>query len=166
MKEKISRKIYSKYSFDLIKHKMLLLGESDIEKTINFLNLRLITSIIIFFVIIYFIDWGYFLGPIFVILYYIFLPDITLDVKIKKRRLKLEYEAMYYFEILTLSIESGNNLYNAITITSNNVNGELSNEFRKMIKDIEYGKSFFEALNSMKEKIPSDIINNILFNIC
>ena len=165
MKEKISRKIYSKYSFDLIKHKMLLLGESDIEKTINFLNLRLITSIIIFFVIIYFIDWGYFLGPIFVILYYIFLPDITLDVKIKKRRLKLEYEAMYYFEILTLSIESGNNLYNAITITSNNVNGELSNEFRKMIKDIEYGKSFFEALNSMKEKIPSDIINNILLNI-
>jgi len=165
MNEKISRKIYSKYSLDLISHKMTLLGESDISKTINYLNLRLITSIIIFFVIIYFTDWGYILGPIVSVLYYIFLPNITLDVKINKRRKKIEYEAMYYFEILTLSLESGNNLFNAITITSNNVSGELSNEFKKMMMDVKYGKSFGEALISMKERIPSDIINNILLNI-
>ncbi len=165
MKEKISKKIYSKYSFDLIGHKMTLLGESDINKTINFLNLRLITSIIIFFMILYFIDWGYIFGPIFVLLYYMFLPNFTLDIKINKRRKKLEYEAMYYFEILTLSLESGNNLYNAISITTNNIDGELSNEFGKVMTDVKYGKSFQEALISMKERIPSDTINNILLNI-
>ena len=165
MKEKISRKIYSKYSFDLIKRKMTLLGESDIKKTINFLNLRLITSIIMFFVIIYSVRWGYFLGPIIALLYYIFLPDITLDVKINKRRQKLEYEAMYFFEILTLSIESGNNLYNAINMTCNSIDSELSDEFKKMIKDIQYGKSFQEAIVSMRDRIPSDTINNILLNI-
>ena len=96
-REKIARKIYSKYSFDLIRNKMHLLGTDDINKTINFLNLRLITSIIIFFMIIYFIDWGYIFGPIIVTLYYFFLPDFTIDVKIKNRRHKLEYEAMYFF---------------------------------------------------------------------
>ena len=165
MKEKISKKIYSKYSFDLIRHKMILLGENDINRTINFLNLRLITSIIIFFMIIYFSDWGYVLGPIVVFLYYMFLPRFTLDIKINKRRRKLEYEALYYFEILSLSLESGNNLYNAITITCNNINSELSSEFQKMMMDVNYGKSFSEAIFSMKERIPSDIINNILLNI-
>ncbi len=164
-KEKISRKIYSKYSFDQICNKMHLLGIDDINKTINFLNLRLITSIIIFFMIIYFIDWGYIFGPIFVLLYYFFLPNLTIDVKIKKRRHKLEYEAMYFFEILTLSLESGNNLHNAITVTCDNIDSELSHEFKKMMTDISYGKSFTEAINDLKSRIPSDTINNILLNI-
>ena len=85
MKEKISNKIYSKYSRDLISKKMLLLGIDEYDKTINFLNLRLITSIIIFFVIIYLVDWGYVLGPITVLLYYFFLPKIVLDKKIIER---------------------------------------------------------------------------------
>ncbi len=165
MIEKISRKIYSKYSLDLIRKKMLLLGETDDKKTIKFLNLRLLTSIIIFFMIIYLTDWGYILGPIFVIFYYFFLPSLTLDREINKRRHKLEYEALYYFEILTLSLESGNNLYKAIEMTSNNIDSTLSNEFKKMIKDINYGKSFDEAISSLKERIPSDTINNILLNI-
>ena len=164
-KEKISRKIYSKYSFDSISNKMRLLGIDNIDKTINFLNLRLITSIIIFFMIIYFIDWGYILGPIVVMLYYFFLPNIVIDGKINKRRKKLEYEAMYFFEILILSLESGNNLYNAITVTSKVIDSELSKEFRKMMVDINYGKSFTEAINALKSRIPSDTINNILLNI-
>ncbi|MBQ2312644.1 MAG: type II secretion system F family protein, partial [Elusimicrobiaceae bacterium] len=54
---------------------------------------------------------------------------------------------MYFFEILSLSLESGNNLYNAIKITSENVNSELSEEFKKMMIDIKYSKSFDEAIN-------------------
>ena len=34
-----------------------------------------------------------------------------------------------------------------------------------MMFDIEYSKSFDEAINDMKERIPSDTINNILLNI-
>ena len=64
-----------------------------------------------------------------------------------------------------MSLESGNNLYKAIEITSNNINSELSNEFKKMIKDINYGKSFDEAITSLKDRLPSDTINNILLNI-
>ncbi len=163
--DEISKNIYSKYSLDDIEKRMTLLGSKDKKKVIKFLNLRLISSIILFFVIIYFIDWGYILGPIFVLAYYLLLPRITLDVKINKRRKKLEKEALYFFEILVLSLESGNNLYNAIDVTCNNVDSELSREFQKMMSDIRYGMSFDEAITDMKERIPSDKIGNILLNI-
>ena len=161
----ISKNIYSNYSLNDIENRMKLLGKEDLSDTLKFLNLRLISSILIFFVVLYFVDWGYILSPIIVTLYYIFLPNITIDYKIKKRKAKLEQEAMYFFEILSLSLESGNNLYNAIKITSDNIDSEISNEFRKMMIDIKYSKSFDEAINDMKERIPSDIINNILLNI-
>ncbi len=163
--ERISENIYSKYSLDYVSNKMLLLGVTNRKKTIDFLNLRLITSIIIFFMIIYLLDWGYVLGPIIVIAYYLLLPYLVIDIKINRRKHKLEYEALYFFEILSLSLESGNNLYNAITMTSESVDSELSKEFQYMMRDIRYGKSFEEAINTMKMRIPSDTINNILLNI-
>ena len=161
----ISKNVYSKYSLNDIESRMRLLGKDDKDEVLKFLNIRLVTSILLFFMILYFVDWGYILGPIFIVLYYIFLPNITIDRKIKRRKAKLESEAMYFFEILVLSLESGNNLYNAIKITSDNIDSELSNEFKKMMIDINYGKSFDEAINNMKERIPSDTINNILLNI-
>lgn len=163
--DEISKNIYSKYSKDDIRRRMILLGITDESSIYKFLNLRLITSIIIFFMIIYLIDWGYILGPIFVILYYIFLPKFTIDVKINRRRKRLENDAMYFFEILALSLESGNNLYKAIMITSENIDSDLSSEFKKMITDIKFGKSFDEAISSMRLRIPSATINNILLNI-
>ena len=161
----ITKRIYSNYSLNDIRNKMKLLGKEDEKDVLKFLNIRLVTSIILFFMILYLVDWGYILSPILTVLYYIFLPNITIDQRIKKRKAKLESEAMYFFEILSLSLESGNNLYNAIKVTSENIDSELSNEFKKMMIDIEYSKSFDEAINDMKEHIPSDTINNILLNI-
>lgn len=161
----ISKNIYSKYSHNDIENRMQLLGKNSKDEVLKFLNIRLVTSILLFFVILYFVDWGYVLGPIFILLYYIFLPNLTIDRRIKKRKEKLEAEAMYFFEILSLSLESGNNLYNAIKVTSDNIDSEISSEFKKMMIDISYGKSFDEAITNMKERIPSDIINNILLNI-
>ena len=161
----ITKNIYSNYSLNDIRYRMRLLGKDNEKDVLKFLNIRLLTSIILFFVILYFVDWGYILSPILVILYYIFLPTITIDRRIKKRKSKLENEAMYFFEILSLSLESGNNLYNAIKVTSDNIDSELSNEFKKMMIDIEFSKTFEDAITDMKDRIPSDTINNILLNI-
>ena len=93
------------------------------------------------------------------------MGKIILDTKIEKRRQKLENDAIYFFEVLALSIESGNNLHNGILVTSNSIDSLLSYEFRKMMEEIEYGKSFMESLDNLRTRIPSDIINNILLNI-
>jgi len=166
MKEKrITEQIYSKYSLDDIKKRMQLLGYSDKNSGLKFLNFRLFTSIVIFFMILYSFEWGYILAPIVVFVYYFSLPKLVLDTRIEIRRKKLENDAMYFFEVLALSLESGNNLHNALLVTSKNIDSELSYEFRKMMEEIEFGKSFTESLDNLKKRIPSDIINNILLNI-
>ncbi len=164
-KNNVTKKIYSKYSLNNIKKRFLLLGIDEENKVLNFLNFRLASSIVIFFVILYTIEMGYVLGPIVVFLYYYFLPNIILDYRIKKRKAKLEREAMFYFEVLSLSIESGNNLHNAVLITSENIDSDISYEFKKVMDEVSFGKSLDESLDEMKKRIPSDIINNIILNI-
>ena len=164
-KKSISEKIYSKYSFNSIKKKYLLLGYDNRKKILDFLNFRLVSSIVLFFIILYTVDLGYVLGPVLVLLYYYFLPNIVLDYKIKKRKMRLEEDAMFYFEVLSLSIESGNNLHNALLITSNNIDSDLSREFLMVMEEVSFGKSLSESLDKMKYRIPSDIINNIILNI-
>lgn len=164
-KDNVTKKIYSKYSLKSIKSKFLLLGIEDENEVLKFLNFRLVSSIVIFFIILYTNEMGYVLGPIIVIAYYYFLPNLILDYRIKRRKQKIEREAMFYFEVLSLSIESGNNLHNAILITSNNIESDLSNEFRKVMEEVSFGKSLDESLEKMKYRIPSSIINNIILNI-
>ena len=93
------------------------------------------------------------------------IVNLYFNTKIKKRGRRLDYQAMYFFEILALSIESGNNLIKAIKTTSNSIDNELALEFREVIREVEMGKSLDEALTFLKERIPSDTINNIILNI-
>ena len=165
MNNSFSRRIYNKKTYDMIEEKIILLGPNTKWTTIKFLNFRLLTSILIFFVILYCVEWGYILAPIISVLYYYFLQTIILDSKIKRRKRKLEHEAIFFFEVLSLSLESGNNLYSALDLTSSNVDSELSDEFSRMLHEIKLGKSFTDALDSVSTRIPSDTIRNIILNI-
>ena len=89
----------------------------------------------------------------------------TIDPLIKKRGKKLEKEAVYFFEILTLSLESGRNLYNSLEITVSNIDNELSNEFKYALNEVKYGKSLDTALENLRTRIPSDMIDNVILNI-
>lgn len=161
----MSVKIHSKKQIKIIEEKLNLLGPNNKYKPLTLLNLRLITSVIIFFMIIYFNEWGYVLAPLLTIIYYYLFMMVVLDNKILKRGIKLENEAMYFFEVLTLSIESGRNLKSALELTSNSIDSELSKEFQRSLEEIKYGKSITEALDNLKKRIPSDTINNVIVNI-
>jgi len=132
---------------------------------IDFLNIRLITSLIIFIIILLRVKSGYILAPIIAIVYYYIFEYLCLDTLITKRTKKLDREALTFFEILTLTLESGRDLEKAIEITVLNVNSELSQEFKKTLFEIKFGKSLLEALNDTKKRIPSETINNIILNI-
>ena len=164
MENSFSRRIYNQKTYDAIDSKIMLLGKTKIT-TLNFLNFRLLSSIVLFFVILYFIEWGYILAPIIVFLYYYFIPTLVLDSRIKRRKKKLEQEAIFFFEVLSLSVESGNNLFSAIELTSNSVESELSTEFQRMLNEVHIGKSFVDSVDSLSKRIPSDSIKNILLNI-
>lgn len=158
----LSRKIYNKKMIKKISKKIKLLGLSSTLDPINFLNLRFLTSIIFFFVILYFSDFGYILAPVSTILFYYLFGYIMIDNKIKERTRKLEGEAIHFFEVLILSLDTGRNLEEAIKVTVSNVRGDLSLEFKEVLREVKFGKSLTEALSDMEKSIPSDNINNII----
>ena len=109
-------------------------------------------------------DKGYIYGPIFsIVVYYSF--EYYLNFKINKRKELLNYEAIFYFQVLSLTLESGKNLQGGIELTCNSIDNEMSNEFKKTLKEVRMGKSLNEAINGMKERIPSEEINTVLLNI-
>lgn len=164
-KDNLVRKIYREEDTKKIKQKIELLGNTVKFDAIDFINIRLISSLIVFFVILYITDVGYFFAPFFTIIYYYLYQIVLLEIPIKRRTRKLDHEALYFFEILTLTLESGRNLEDAIKIAVENVDSSLSLEFKKTLDEIKYGKTLMEALNDTKKRIPSETINNIILNI-
>ena len=158
-------KIHSEEAIKNMQKRIDLLGYKDAYDATIFLNARLLSSVCLFFVLLYLLEWGVIIAPIGTILFYIFLPKIVIDKKIEARSLKLDEEAMYFFEVLTLSLETGRSLKTALEITANNIESELSSEFKVALDEVRYGKSLNEALDNLKLRIPSDTINNIILNI-
>ena len=72
---------------------------------------------------------------------------------------------MHFFEILTLSLETGRNLEEALNVTISNIDGSLSSEFKEAIRETKFGKSLKEALVDLQRKIPSENINNIILSV-
>ena len=92
--KKDAKKIYSKKQIEKIETKIKLLGVSSKYDALTFLNIRLITSILIFLIILINYKYGYIFSIIIVILYYYLFEKILLDNKINKRRKKLNVEAI------------------------------------------------------------------------
>ncbi len=164
-KPELARKIYNQKTINKMDKKIKLLGVYNNVDAIRFLNLRLFTSFIVFFVVLYIINLGYVVAPLVTILYYFLIGKILVDDKIKKRQSKLESEAMHFFEVLTLSLETGRNLEEALNVTVNSIDSELSDEFKEALREAKFGKSLTEALNDMQENIPSETINNIILTL-
>lgn len=157
--------IYNQKYIDKLVNKVKLLGTGDKTSAYDLVITRLATSVIVFIVLMFVSNYGYIVAPIGTFLYYVLFNRATLNNKIKKREVKLEAEAMHFFEVLTLSLETGRNLVEAIDVTTANVEGLLSNEFKETVREVKFGKSLNEALSDMQARIPSDTINNIILSL-
>lgn len=159
------RRIYPSSTIMRLEKKKNLLGLNNNYNIDKFLLERLLITIIIFILCFFFWKNGFILAPILSILFYISIEYLYFDINIKKRGKKLEEEAIFFFEVLSLTLESGRSLNSSLAITSQNIESELSQEFQKSLKEMHLGKSFTECMNDMKERIPSETINNALLNI-
>ncbi|MDO4963069.1 MAG: type II secretion system F family protein [bacterium] len=163
----IIRKIYRSKDIDTIQSKINLLGSNRKLKfdSVSFLNFRLITTILLAVILILLTSIKYYIIPFILIIYYNLIYYLFITNEINKRIKKLDKEALTFFEILTLTLESGKNLENSLEITCYNVDSELSQEFKKCLIETKFGKSLIESLNSLKTRMPSEAINNIILNI-
>ena len=164
-KSEFVNRIYSEKYVSKVISKVKLLGYDSNVSAYDIILIRLFTSVILFILMLYVFDYGYIFGPIITLIYYFMFNRIVLDNKIKNRMIKLENEAMHFFEVLTLSLETGRNLASAIEVTTLNVSGILSSEFSEAVREVTFGKSLNEALTDMQERIPSETINNIILSV-
>lgn len=149
------------YDTKYIEKKLKLIGSN---KTSLFLYTRLITTLLVYILCIFTLDFGYIFGIIIAIIWYnLFI--LVVELKIKDRADRLEEDALEFFEIFTLSLESGKNIESALESTTGSIKTELSKEFKQTLYEIKFGKNVSDALIDMRYRIPSDLINNIILNI-
>ena len=165
MNNSLLRKIYRKKEIENIEASIKMLGEKSHMDAITFINVRIFTTLIIFLLCLYISDLGYLFAPIISVIYYYGFHHVLIKRPIKNRIKELDHQALYFFEILTLTLESGRNLENSLEVTVFNVDSELSREFKKALFEMKFGKTLIETLEDMKKRIPSETINNILLNI-
>ena len=164
-KKSFINRIYREKDIKKIDAKINQFGVSKKFTTEYFMNFRLFTSIIVFVVLFIFADFGALIAPVATVLWYILVGYFMIDKPLKKRERKLDNEAYYYFEVLTLALESGRNLKNAIKMACKYIDSEISSEFKETIKQVNFGKSLTESLSVMSMRIPSLTINNIILNM-
>lgn len=162
---KFIKKIYGSKELNEIEHKLKCLGPDSKYSVTSFAFTRLITTILVFLITILITKMGYIYAPFVAVTYYYLFYYINITRKLSMRNRKLEHQALYFFEILTLTLESGRNLENALIVTCDNVDSQLSSEFKKALEEMKFGKSLVEALSDLKNHISSDIISNIILNI-
>ncbi len=149
------------YDTEYIEKKLKLISSN---KTSLFLYTRLITTLLVYILCLFTLDLGYIFGIIIAIIWYnLFI--LVVELKIKDRAERLEEDALEFFEIFALSLESGKNIESALESTTSSIKTELSKEFRKTLYEIKFGKNVSDALMDMRYRIPSDLINNIILNI-
>lgn len=164
-KKSFINRIYREKDIKKIDAKINQFGVSKKFTTEYFMNFRLFTSMIVFVVLFIFADFGALIAPVATVLWYILVGYFMIDKPLKKREKKLDNEAYYYFEVLTLALESGRNLENAIKMACKYIDSEISSEFKETIKQVNFGKSLTESLSVMSARIPSLTINNIILNM-
>lgn len=150
-------------SYNRIELKMNKLGY-DVDPMI-FIYMRLISSVILFVILLFSVKYGYIVSPIVTIIYYFIIEYIVLDLSLMRRVNELENDALEYFPVFLLSLKGEGNIKKALIVSTDVVNNSLSNEFRRVLYNERMGKSLDESLLTLKKRIPSDYIVNMIISI-
>lgn len=163
MKDSLSKRVYGNNTIKRITHKVKLLG---IKMDPNlFVGFRFVSSFIIFILLFIVFDYGYIISPIVTVFYYYCIEAMILDTAISRRARELEKNAVDYFPVFLISLRCSRSVKKSLIVTNKIVKNKLSYEFEKIINDVIVGKSLEEAIQLGIERMPSEIIINILISL-
>lgn len=108
---------------------------------------------------------SFILSFLMIIVTYVLFEVVLIDKGLEKRKQTLENDAIFFFEILALTINSGKTLKKSLELTTEKMDNTLSYEFKNMLEEIKNGKSFPEAINNMTKYIPSESVNTVLISL-
>lgn len=161
----VTLKLFSNKTISRFKKKSMALGIKNKSSYVSDLSLYLLVIIIAFVVSIMFCYHRFYLIILLPIGAALLFEFLYYDVRLAKRRALLNKQALFFFQILSLTLESGNNLKGAIELTTSSISNDLSDEFKKALSDMKMGSTMNEALLDLEKRIPSEVITNIILNL-
>jgi tight adherence protein C len=88
------------------------------------------------------------------------LPDSMLSVRIKGRLARIERECADMIDLLAITVQAGLGLDQALKVTSERLEGPLSDEVRLMLNEIRVGQSRQEGLKRLAERAPTPTVRS------
>lgn len=161
----VTLKLFSNKTISRFKKKSMALGIKNKSSYVSDLSLYLLVIIIAFVVSVMFCYHRFYLIILLPIGAALLFEFLYYDVRLAKRRALLNKQALFFFQILSLTLESGNNLRGAIELTTSSISNDLSDEFKKALSDMRMGSTMNEALLDLEKRIPSEVITNIILNL-
>ena len=159
-----SRKIFLSEHYRKIDAYLAMLPDTKLT-THDFLVQKYAMTIILFIIGFGFSTASYLVAILFGFIGWFGTDYLLIKAPLAKRSLKLDREAIEFFNVLVLTLEAGRNLENSLEVAVNSTNNGLSREFGRVLLEVKFGKSLEEALEAMKTRIPSGTINNIIFSM-
>lgn len=157
--------LYTKRSLNKIVKKINQLGPNTKIEINKFLLSKLFVLLFTFIISLLIFEFGYIISPVLTVIAFYIYDYLLLDININKRARKLEHDAIFFFEVLSLTLQSERNLKKCLETTTEAIDSDLSTEFKVVLKEVKLGKSLTESLNDCKERIPSKNVCNVLLNI-
>lgn len=164
MKNFVTR-LFSHSIIERFKKKNALLGFKNKTSYVDDLSLYFLVIAFVFIVSIIFCYHRVYLIVLLPVVAAYGFEFLYYDVRLAKRKALLNKQALFFFQILSLTLESGNNLKGAIELTTSSVANELSDEFKKALSDVKMGSTMSDALLDLEKRIPSEVISNIILNL-
>ena len=121
MKNRMIQKLYREEDLKKFQMQLDMLGGKAKMDATTFISMRLFSSLIVFLFVLYQSTHAYLFAPFITLLWYYLYYYLILLKPLNERIKKLDHEALYFFEILTLTLESGRNLENSLEVTVANV---------------------------------------------
>lgn len=161
----VALKLFSHKTIERFKKKNTALGIRNKTTYVNDLTLYFLVIVMALALSIVFCYHRFYFIIVLPTLAALAFEFIYYDLRLAKRKAVLNKEALFFFQILSLTLESGNNLKGAIELTTSSISNELSGEFKKALSDIRMGSTMNEALLDLEKRIPSEVITNIILNL-
>lgn len=85
-----------------------------------------------------------------------YLPDLFLHLEFQRKRKKVEEDLLKAIIIMNNSFKSGRNIMQAVEIVKNELEGAISDEFKKIYMDMTYGLSLEVVFDRFYNRIKLD----------
>ena len=85
-----------------------------------------------------------------------FLPDIFLEIEYERKRKKVEEDLLKAIIIMNNSFKSGRNIMQAVEIVKEELEGPISDEFKKIYLDMTYGLSIEVVFDRFYKRVKLD----------